>query len=98
MVRIGILLTLLTWVSCEEPLYIVLKGKTMGTYYEVRYNARQNYQREIDSLLTGFIAAASTYDSTSELSRFNRTGSLSFESPHLFTMLTLADELHQETN
>lgn len=98
MVRIGILFIVLELVSCKEAPYIVLKGKTMGTYYEIQYKSNQNYQPQIDSLFAGLISSASTYDSTSELSRFNRTGSFSFGSPHLFKMLTLATKLNQETH
>jgi FAD:protein FMN transferase len=92
------LLIILALTSCQEDAsYIVLKGKTMGTYYEIQYKSSQNYQREIESLFTGFIASASTYDSTSELSRFNKTGALYFNGPHLLKMLKLAKEIHDET-
>jgi thiamine biosynthesis lipoprotein len=96
-VRIQLVFLLVGLASCKEQPNTVLKGKTMGTYYEIEYNSRQNYQLEIDSLLAGFIASASTYDSTSELSRFNRAGFIPFESPHLLKMLILAGTLHKET-
>ena len=84
--------------SCETREHISLSGKTMGTYYSIEYNGRINFQKEIDSLLHGFIKAASTYDPTSEISEFNRNGSLVFRSGHLYRMLTMAKALHKQTN
>jgi FAD:protein FMN transferase len=96
--RILIIIILLASVSCADHRYTHLHGKTMGTYYEIQYNAAANYQSEIDSLLDGFIMAASTYDSTSEISQFNKAGEVVFESPHLFRMLTMATTFHKETD
>jgi FAD:protein FMN transferase len=95
--KIRRLLVFLALISCSESKFTTRKGKTMGTYYEVQYNSSHDYQGEIDSLLNSFVAAASTYDSTSELSSFNQSGSLRFKSPHLFKMLNIAKQFHLET-
>jgi FAD:protein FMN transferase len=84
--------------ACEVPSYLTMNGKTMGTYYEIQYKSGKSHSVEIDSLFDNFIASASTYDATSEISRFNVTGSLTFESPHLPAMLELAKGFHSETN
>jgi FAD:protein FMN transferase len=87
----------LTFASCAEDEFISLSGKTMGTYYSVQYQASENYQVEIDSILEEFISAASTYDSTSELSDFNRNGFVNFRTPYLYRMLQIAKQLNAET-
>jgi FAD:protein FMN transferase len=95
--RIQIFLAFITLASCSENRYTTLKGKTMGTYYEIQYSSPHGYQLEIDSILNSFASAASTYDSTSELSLFNRSGILRYKSPHLFKMLNMAKQYHRET-
>jgi thiamine biosynthesis lipoprotein len=95
--KLRLLLILLALASCTENKYITLKGKTMGTYYEIQYSSAHNYQPQIDSILNSFVSAANTYDSTSELSLFNQSGSLRFKSPHLLKMLQIAKRYHRET-
>lgn len=96
--RVLIIIIAVVLLSCEDQSYTTLGGKTMGTYYNIQYRSDKNYQPQIDSLLSSFISAASTYDSTSELSFFNRNGLLRYNSPHLLKMLTLARQLHSETS
>lgn len=91
------LLSTVLW-SCNDQEYISLTGKTMGTYYSIQYQSDQNYSEAIDSILANFISAASTYDSTSEISEFNRTGFLNYRTPHLYKMLSIARRIHSETN
>src|SRR5687768_10795522 len=94
---VGVLLAY-CFMSCREESYTVLSGKTMGTYYSIQYKSGKSFQNEVDSILQSFISAASTYDSLSELSEFNRNGILFFRSKHLYTMLTIAKAIHKETN
>lgn len=84
-------------ISCHEESYTTLSGKTMGTYYSIQYKSGKSYAMEIDSLLQEFIAAASTYDSLSELSEFNRNGIVYFRTRHLYRLLTIAKRIHKET-
>jgi thiamine biosynthesis lipoprotein len=90
-------LFLLIFWSCQEEGYIMLSGKTMGTYYSIQYKSERNFENEIDSLLQGFVSAASTYDSLSELSEFNRKGIVYFRTRHLYRMLATAKIIHKET-
>lgn len=89
-----LIVIVLFFASCEQNSYVTLNGKTMGTYYSIQYRSINNYQREIDSILQNFISAASTYDSASEISEFNRAGSIVFKTPCLFQMLSAAREIH----
>nr|WP_247670857.1 FAD:protein FMN transferase [Alteromonas sp. MMG017] len=66
--------------SCsEKPLTVVhLQGQTMGTTYNIKYvlgegeTAVEGLQEEIDAKLVNINKMMSTYDTTSELSRFNQ--------------------------
>lgn len=84
--------------ACVERPSTTLTGKTMGTYYDIRYSSNQRFQPEIDSILNSIVGAASTYDSISEISVFNQKGVLQFKSPHLLKMLNLARQFHKETH
>jgi len=76
MVAISILLL----ASCsDKPLPVVhIQGQTMGTTYNVKYvlvegeQAVEGLQQEIDARLVDINKMMSTYDPTSELSRFNQ--------------------------
>lgn len=91
-----VLLSLLN-ISCEQERFTTLSGNTMGTYYTIQYKSENNYQNQIDSILQGFIAAASTYDPNSELSQFNQRGSIIFRKGHLYRMLIEARKFHKMT-
>jgi thiamine biosynthesis lipoprotein len=95
-ILVVVLFNAVLW-SCNDREYISLTGKTMGTYYSIHYQSDQNYSEPIDSILANFISAASTYDSASEISEFNRTGFLNYRTPHLHKMLSIARRIHSET-
>lgn len=73
-------ISILLIASCsEKPLSVVhLQGQTMGTTYNVKYVlgegevAVEGLQEEIDAKLVNINKMMSTYDTTSELSRFNQ--------------------------
>src|SRR5690349_8340800 len=94
----SVALLLLILFSCGEQKYISITGKTMGTYYAIQYQGDENYQTEIDSIFQTFISAASTYDTTSELSEFNRKGIVHFRTPYLYRMLSEARRINEETH
>ncbi len=78
------------------------QGKTMGSTYALTYqdSAGRNLQTEIESLLKDFNAALSTYDSSSRLSQFNRSGarlSISSKERYLIDCIELAKEFHSMT-
>jgi len=75
-----IAMSILFIASCsEKPLSVVhLQGQTMGTTYNVKYvlgegeTEVEGLQEEIDAKLININKMMSTYDTTSELSRFNQ--------------------------
>ncbi|MBQ4831028.1 FAD:protein FMN transferase [Alteromonas sp. MMG017] len=75
-----IAMSILFIASCsEKPLTVVhLQGQTMGTTYNIKYvlgegeTAVEGLQEEIDAKLVNINKMMSTYDTTSELSRFNQ--------------------------
>lgn len=72
---------------------IRLEGKTMGTTYHVTYfdPASRNFQQSVDSLLAEVNQSINTYDSGSEISRFNRaTRSFRFERAHFYEPLRIS--------
>jgi FAD:protein FMN transferase len=66
-----------------------LQGHTMGTTYQVIYfdEANRNFQAPIDSLLKLVNRSISTYDTASEVSRFNRSRGIAIHSPFLLVPL-----------
>lgn len=76
--------------SQESPEEIHLEGKTMGTSYHIKYfdAHRRNFQFAVDSLLLVVNKSINTYDSTSEISRFNRAQrSIRFQLPYFLPPL-----------
>ncbi len=76
-----------------------LEGRTQGTTYQIKYISRQNqdYQPEIDSILTQFSQSLSTYIPDSEISTFNRSGSFRFTLPYFYPVLVKSREVYEAT-
>lgn len=83
----------------------VLEGSTMGTTYRVVIGAplsrdsTQQLKRQIDSVLANVNASMSTYDTASELSRFNArqaTGAVDV-SPALASVVAAALQVHEQS-
>ncbi|NOT75626.1 MAG: FAD:protein FMN transferase [Cyclobacteriaceae bacterium] len=75
---------------------IKLEGKTMGTSYHITYfdDQKRNFQHSVDSLLEVVNKSINTYDSTSEISRFNRADkSFIFRLPYFFPPLKKSKEV-----
>ncbi|MFM9074164.1 MAG: FAD:protein FMN transferase, partial [Bacteroidota bacterium] len=67
-----------------------LEGKTMGTTYHVTYFDPQNrnFQTQVDSILALVNRSISTWDSLSEISRFNRADKgIALELPYFYPPL-----------
>jgi thiamine biosynthesis lipoprotein len=79
-----------------EP--IVVEGLTMGTTYRVVYfdeHQKRNFKHSIDSLLLLVNQSINTYDSTSEISRFNKhEQGITFELPFLYQLLKRSKEIY----
>ncbi|CAN5365577.1 FAD:protein FMN transferase [soil metagenome] len=75
---------------------IKLEGKTMGTTYHITYfDPRQrNFQNSVDSLMVLVNKSINTYDTASEVSRFNRgTRAFIFKLPYFFPPLKKSREV-----
>jgi thiamine biosynthesis lipoprotein len=82
------------WRKSDEP--IKIEGKTMGTTYHITYfdSEKRNFKNEIDSILVLVNKSISTYDTTSEISRFNRAAhSLRFSLPYFLTPLKVSQQV-----
>lgn len=77
----------------------VVRGKTMGGIsYTIKYtNTSTDYSKEIANILIEFNLVLSTYDSTSEISQFNRRGLYQAPSRYFREVWKQAKEVHQET-
>jgi thiamine biosynthesis lipoprotein len=74
----------------------------MGTTYRIIYfdeGQRRNFKHAVDSLLTKVNKAISTYDSTSEISRFNQSAKgICFELPYFYEILTKAKKVYKASD
>lgn len=78
---------------------VILKGKTMGTYYDIRYldSSQFSLQPEIDSIFAQFTNEASTWVEESELSQFNLNDTISNFSSHFKLLIQTSDLIYHET-
>ncbi len=78
---------------------MTLTGYAQGTTYQVKYvdEGARNFRSEVDSLLAGFDKALSTYRSDSELSLFNISHAVRFQSPYFYTVLEKSAEVFEAT-
>ena len=74
-------------------------GLALGTTYHIRYLTRKpdRCAADIDRLFRAFNRSLSLYDPDSELCRFNRSDSHTFESPFFYPVLKRATELYHLT-
>lgn len=74
---------------------VVLRGETMGTYYDIRYfdPNKQNYQESIDSILISYNQLFSTYIPTSNLSVLNKKDTSDIDSL-MYKMLVCSSRLY----
>lgn len=81
----------------EEP--IIIDGLTMGTTYRIIYFDKpqeRNFKVSVDSLLVLINKSINTYDSTSEISIFNRDSTgIIFQLPYFYASLKKADEIYR---
>lgn len=83
-----------------EPM--IVEGRTMGTTYRVVYfdgPRSRDFATSIDSLLVLINKSISTYDETSDISRFNRSRKgVCPHLPYLFEILERAKDIHAQSN
>jgi FAD:protein FMN transferase len=94
LVLIVAVMTVWWWRNRDKP--ILIEGNTMGTSYHITYfddNGR-NFKTQVDSLLTLVNKSISTWDSTSEISRFNKAQrSIKFELPYFLPPLLVSQKI-----
>ncbi len=76
------------------------EGYTMGTSYQVIYfdKEKRDLKSSIDSLLILVNKSINTYDSSSEVSRFNRGKTFKFKLPYLYPPLKISKEIYEQSN
>jgi FAD:protein FMN transferase len=85
----------------QAAVLIQLQGETMATTYHVSYfdTANRNFQTSLDSLLKVVNKSINNYDSTSEVSRFNRSAEgLDISLPYLLPALKIAKQVFTASN
>ncbi len=78
------------------PRVIMLQGNTMGTTYHIAYfdSRNRNFQNPVDSLLVLINKSINTYDTSSEISIFNKTKrSFVFKLPYFLPPLKKSQEV-----
>jgi thiamine biosynthesis lipoprotein len=87
------------WRNRDVP--ILIEGKTMGTTYHITYFDEQNrnFKASVDSLLILVNKSISTWDSTSEISQFNKAQrSIKFELPYFLPPLQVSQKVVSATH
>jgi FAD:protein FMN transferase len=91
-----------TALATAQPAAITVDGYTMGTTYSVIYfdePQRRDFKQSIDSLLLLINKSINTYDSTSEISRFNKSKrGICPRLPFLFEILESAKQVHKASD
>jgi thiamine biosynthesis lipoprotein len=86
--------------QAQKQEIIWLTGNTMGPItYSIKYfdDQQRNFKPQIDSVLTVFNQSLNTYIPNSEISRFNRTDSFTFQLPYFYPALNTAKTIYQLT-
>lgn len=85
----------------QAPPFFQLEGETMATTYHVSYYDPQNrnFKTSIDSLFVLVNKSINNYDSTSEVSQFNRSiDGVELHLPYLLPALKTAKKIFTESN
>lgn len=97
-----LLLVVLFWypqVSRGQGELKTLTGYAQGTTYQLKYvdEKGRNFGKAVDSLLAEFDKALSTYRPDSELSLFNLSHAIRFQSPYFYPVLKKSEEVYEAT-
>jgi len=95
----------LVCIACQPQKELKIAGKTMGTTYHIKvvvglFTSADKLQKQVDQRLAEINESMSTYDPTSEISRFNAIASISESfapSDDFNNVLQVAAELHRLT-
>ena len=89
------------WWWRNRDLPILIEGKTMGTSYHITYfdEQKRNFKTSVDSLLILVNKSISTWDSTSEISQFNRARhAIKFQLPYFLPPLQVSQKIVSASN
>jgi len=84
----------------NQPHEVHVVGSTMGTIgYNVKYldEDKRVFKVQIDSLLKNFNQSLSTYIPSSDISVFNQKGTIEFNYPYFYDVLTATKEIYKIT-
>lgn len=98
-ILIATVLAVWWWRNRDKP--ILIEGKTMGTSYHITYFDEQgrNFKTSVDSLLLLVNKSISTWDSTAEISHFNKAQrSIKFELPYFLPPLLVSQKVVSATH
>jgi thiamine biosynthesis lipoprotein len=87
----------ITW---REPPMMSISGEAQGTTYHIKYfdASKRNFKHQIDSILHDFDKCLSLYRDDSELSVFNRSHAVKFQSPYFLPVLQKSREVYEATS
>lgn len=79
---------------------ISVNGTAQGTTYHIKYfdSKNRNFKIQIDSILTDFDKCLSLYRPDSEISLFNSSHALKFQSPYFYQVLKKSKEVYEATD
>lgn len=94
LVLIAVVMAVWYWRNSDKPMMI--EGKTMGTTYHITYFDEQarNFKTSVDSLLVLVNKSINTWDSTSEISMFNKAEhAIKFQLPYFLPPLQVSQKV-----
>ena len=102
----SVILMALVCIACQPKKELRLSGKTMGTTYQIKVvtgwlTSGSDLQRKVDDRLAAINKSMSTYEPTSEISRFNAITTVNepfSPSADLLAVLQVGTELHRLTD
>jgi FAD:protein FMN transferase len=91
---------LIGWISWsqfsrDERPFVFLEGKALGVFYAISYQSDPLLEKDLDSLINEFDQIVNLDLPLSEVSRFNRYGTIENYSPHLFHLLQESKKYHR---
>ena len=95
-----ILVMIVVYYMRQPSKLMELHGQTFGTIaYTIKYkdDRQRDFKSSIDSLLDVFNDAVSHYRPNSELSRFNKDSSITFELPFMYPVLAASKHVYEAT-
>lgn len=95
----GSIFTISTWIVVhhffkEKTPNVFMEGKALGVFYSISFEGDPRLEKSIDSLIHEIDLAVNLQLPNSEISRFNRFGSIDNASSHLENLIELSNFFH----